>query len=71
MPASVSLSSRRARAAVSVAGLGAAVLTSRGDSASGSKDGSGRSVVECRHVRTAEPVGRRFVGAAHSTPNCR
>lgn len=52
-------------------GLGIAVLTSPGDSASGSKDGSGRTVVERWHIRTAEPVGSRFVGTAHSTPNCR
>ncbi|WP_329579750.1 hypothetical protein [Streptomyces sp. NBC_01361] len=65
-----SLSRRRARDAVSVPGLGIAVLTSRGDSASGSKDGSGRTVVERWHIRTAEPVGSRFVGTAHSTPNC-
>jgi hypothetical protein len=70
MPASVSLSRRRARDAVSVAGLGAAALTSRGDSASGSKDGSGRTVVEWWHIRTAEPVGSRFAGAAPCTPNC-
>jgi hypothetical protein len=53
-----------------VAGLGAAALTSRGDSASGSKDGSGRTVVEWWHIRTAEPVGSRFAGAAPCTPNC-
>ncbi|MGW6403745.1 hypothetical protein [Streptomyces sp. NPDC055134] len=56
MPASVSLSRSRARNTVSVAGLGTAVLTSRGDPASGSKDGSGRTVVEWWHMRTAEPV---------------
>ncbi|MFC9537469.1 hypothetical protein ACFT38_44585 [Streptomyces sp. NPDC056975] len=70
MPASVSLPRRRARDAVSVAGLGT-VLTSRGDSASGCKDGSGRTVVEWWRIRTAGPVGSRCVGAAHSTPNCR
>ncbi|RFC75054.1 hypothetical protein DXZ75_18690 [Streptomyces sp. AcE210] len=70
MPASVSLSRRRGLDAVSLAGPGTAVLTSCGDSASGSKDGSGRSVVEWSHIQIAQPGGRCLVGTAHSTPNC-
>ncbi|MFE6752795.1 hypothetical protein ACFVDQ_04260 [Streptomyces sp. NPDC057684] len=71
MSASVSLSCRRAPDSVSVAGPGTAVLTSCGDSASGSKDGSRGAVVEWPPIQTARSGGRRLVGAAHSTPNCR
>ncbi|MFG2662600.1 hypothetical protein ACGFXD_46925, partial [Streptomyces sp. NPDC048425] len=68
--APASLTRRRALDAVSVAGPGAAALTSCGDSASGSRDGSGGTVVEWSHIRTARSGGRRLVGAAHSTPDC-
>ncbi|MEV6703724.1 hypothetical protein AB0M68_42565 [Streptomyces sp. NPDC051453] len=70
MPASVSLSRRRVLDAVGVAGPGTAVLTSCGDSASGSRDGSGGTVVEWSHIKAARSGGRRLVGAAYCTPNC-
>ncbi|MFD5124285.1 hypothetical protein [Streptomyces sp. NPDC058385] len=70
MPASVSLSRRRVLDAVGVAGPGTAVLTSRGDSASGTGDGSGGTVVQWSHIQTARSCGRRLVGAAHCMLNC-
>ncbi|MFB6854645.1 hypothetical protein ACFCWV_19410 [Streptomyces sp. NPDC056341] len=69
MPASASLTRRRALDAVSVAGPGTAALTSCGDSAPGSKDGGG-TVVERSHIQAAQSGGRGIVGAAHSTPGC-
>ncbi|MDG4859219.1 extracellular solute-binding protein [Streptomyces sp. T-3] len=54
MPAS-DLSRRRFLGAVTVAGLGTAVLTSCGDSDSGGTDSQGRTVVEWWHIQTTEP----------------
>ncbi|WP_406314274.1 hypothetical protein [Streptomyces sp. NBC_00118] len=70
MPASVSLSRRRVLGAVSVAGPGIAVLTSCGDSVSGSRGGSGGPVVEWSHIQAARSGGRRLHGAAYCMPNC-
>src|SRR4051812_18692499 len=60
-PGAVSeLSRRRFLGTVSVAGLGVAALTSCGDSDSGAKDGSGRTVVEWWHIMTTEPARGRW-----------